>query len=410
MKITHITGSVTQRGGGIPVALDALVREQLHVGLDVRVLGWDDGGDAVGKWPSGVLQSLPFEKRWGLPRGKGMDEALGESGAELVHLHGLWTGASLSVLKCGKPQIISPHGMLDAWALANSAWKKRIAGWWFENRNLRGAACLHALCESEAESMRTYGLGNPIAVIPNGVEIPEGETAEHRQKTTDPDKKRLLFLGRVHPKKGLANALRAWASQLKSNNQNPSFDEWQFVIAGWDQGGHEAELKKLATELGICWADVRDRRAEPAHFNFKLPEFELLFTGPAFGKEKDELLQQANAFILPSFSEGLPMSVLEAWSYRLPVLMTDHCNLPEGFDAGAAIRIGTDVESISEGMGLLFSLPTTENESSTTSLISLGSNGRALVERQFTWPKVAAQMKELYQWITGNGDRPDFVH
>jgi poly(glycerol-phosphate) alpha-glucosyltransferase len=231
-------------------------------------------------------------------------------------------------------------------------------------------------------------------------------------------RKILLFLGRLHPKKGLVNALRAWKQALHStsNIKNSKFNEWQFVIAGWDQGGHEAELKRLCDELGLAWADV-----PAANLVGETPTLlesssvqsvksvvknsssvSVIFTGPAFGDAKDALLRQADAFILPSFSEGLPMSVLEAWSYRLPVLMTDHCNLPEGFAAEAAIRIGTDVESITEGMRSLF-------QSQTSDLRSLGANGRALVERQFTWPQVAAQMKEVYEWVLGGGEKPSSV-
>ena len=102
--------------------------------------------------------------------------------------------------------------------------------------------------------------------------------------------------------------------------------------------------------------------------------------------------------ILPSFSEGLPMAVLEAWAYGLPVLMTDHSNLPEGFAADAAIRIGTDVESIAEGMRSLLRSPTSD-------LRSPGRNGRALDEERFTWPQVVAQMKEVYEWVLGGGLR-----
>jgi poly(glycerol-phosphate) alpha-glucosyltransferase len=128
----------------------------------------------------------------------------------------------------------------------------------------------------------------------------------------------------------------------------------------------------------------------------------VIFNGPAFGDAKDALLRRADAFILPSFSEGLPMAVLEAWAYGLPVLMTDQCNLPEGFANDAAIRIGTDAESIAEGMRSLLRSPTSD-------LRSLGRNGRLLVERQFTWPRVAAQMKEVYEWVLGGGTRPGCV-
>ena len=66
----------------------------------------------------------------------------------------------------------------------------------------------------------------------------------------------------------------------------------------------------------------------------------VVFLGPQFGAEKSECYRACDAFILPSLSEGLPMTVLEAWSYAKPVLMTAECNLPEGFAAGAAVRIG----------------------------------------------------------------------
>jgi poly(glycerol-phosphate) alpha-glucosyltransferase len=96
------------------------------------------------------------------------------------------------------------------------------------------------------------------------------------------------------------------------------------------------------------------------------------------------------------------MSVLEAWSYGLPVLMTDHCNLPDGFAANAALRIGTDVESIAAGLQALLSLPC-------PSLVAMGDAGRTLVERQFTWPRIAAQMKEVYEWVLGGGSKPECV-
>jgi len=94
--------------------------------------------------------------------------------------------------------------------------------------------------------------------------------------------------------------------------------------------------------------------------------------------------------------------VLEAWAYRLPVLMTDHCNLPEGFAADAALRIDTDAASLAEGMRLLLHSPICD-------LRSLGANGRALVERQFTWPQIAAQLHDVYEWVLGGGQRPGSV-
>ena len=168
------------------------------------------------------------------------------------------------------------------------------------------------------------------------------------------------------------------------------------MIAGWDQGGHAAELIELCKELGVS---VQNRKSRDEG---RESEANVVFYGPAFGDDKKSLLSTADAFILPSFSEGLPMSVLEAWSYKLPVVMTPECNLPEGFAADAAIRIETGAESIAQGLDLLFSM-------SASDLQSMGAKGRILVEERFTWKTIAAQMREVYDWMLGGGTRPESV-
>ena len=107
-----------------------------------------------------------------------LSRALDAARLDLVHTHGLWMYPSVAAAwrwatRWKRPLVVSPHGMLEPWAVRNSAWKKRIAGWLFENRHLRRAACLHALNDAEYEAIRAYGLTNPVAVIPNGVDLPE---------------------------------------------------------------------------------------------------------------------------------------------------------------------------------------------------------------------------------------------
>jgi poly(glycerol-phosphate) alpha-glucosyltransferase len=193
----------------------------------------------------------------------------------------------------------------------------------------------------------------------------------------------LLYLGRIHAKKGLVNLIHAWADVTQSRksearNQN----DWMLAIAGWDQANHEQELKKLTVDLDI--------RAS------------VTFLGPLFGADKAAAYQNADAFVLPSLSEGLPMTVLEAWSYRKSVLMTLECNLPEGFATGAALRIGTSANEIAAGLRQLL-------EMSDHDRIATGAYGHKLVSERFSWPRIGEQMRAVYEWIIGGGSAPGTV-
>jgi len=398
--------SVSRSDGGIFEAECALQRE-LHLGqgVQVDVVGMEDrfSSEDASRW-------LPLKPKAVKVKGPG---AFGYSPdllpalnpkADLLYAATLWKYPSWAALqwaeRTGKPMMVAPHGSLDAWALRNAVWKKRIAAALFKNRQLNKAACLRALCQSEADAFRAYGLTQPIAIIPNGVALPteEQEMGDGRWEIggyTQPSTPRtLLFLGRIHPKKGLPNLIRAFAQSRGSRVEGR--EPWRLVIAGWDQGGHEAELIQLCEELGLSFSHKmhKEHKAE-ATSAFSL-QSSVFFHGPAFGRDKEDLLRSADAFVLPSFSEGLPMSVLEGWSYGLPVVMTPECNLPEGFAADAAIRIETSVESIAEGLSTLFSM----NDSD---LKSMGAKGRGLVEERFTWQTVASQMREVYDWMLGGG-------
>jgi glycosyltransferase involved in cell wall biosynthesis len=404
MNFTHLTQAVSTSGGGISEVLRALSSAQKDAGDFPKVLSIEDDGEAIEPWPQGSPEFLAACHFPGMILMPDLDERLDQINPQVLHTHGIWTYISIGVprwsRKNHKPYIVSPHGMLDAWALDNSKIKKKLAAALYERRHLRGAACLHALCQSEAKSIREFGLKNPIATIPNGIEIPEGRDLSSRYLAK---KKIMLFLGRLHPKKGLENALRAWAASRSEAFPDSKPSNWQFVIAGWDQGDHEVRLKQLCEELELSFADVPAKQFLSLEASSgQLSGFSVVFVGPVFGELKVQLLERANVFILPSFSEGLPMSILEAWAYELPVVMTDYCNLPEGFDAEAAIHIDTEVAGMSAGM--MEMIACSEDE-----LKGMGGNGLNLVKEKFTWPTIAAQMGELYQWVRGKASRPSFV-
>ena len=421
MKTLCVLESVSRADGGIFEAERALQSALAEgEGVDVRVVGVRDEFTDVDlvRWGSLRPRVAALSGPVGFGYAPGLANLL-DADVDLAYAATLWKYPSWAVLnwqkKTRKPVVVAPHGSLDAWALNNSRWKKRVAAWLFKDEQLRRATCFRALCTAEADAIRAYGLRQRIEVVPNGVELPEKLTTENTESTKG--RNRLLFLGRIHPKKGLVGALRAWAEikNLKSEIHNSK--QWQFVIAGWDQGGHEAELKALCGDLGLRIAacglaenlklnsyklkteralDIQGglRPENGSSRRLPLPDVVVVFFGSAFGEEKEVLLRSAEAFILPSFSEGLPMSVLEAWAYGLPVLMTPECNLPEGFAFGAALEIRSGEGSFQNGMRTLIEMTDQERA-------GMGLRGRRLVEEKFTWSKVAAQMRRLYEEVLG---------
>jgi len=378
MKVGFLVSSVSREAGGLFQSVRGLAKAVASTNADVRVFGIRDEHSAVDlqEWrPLSVQTFGPRLRAWGYSNQ--LVPAMLEADLHILSVHGLWKYCSVAShgwhRHTGRPYVVHPHGMLEAWALRNARWKKRIAAALYENQHLRGAACLRALSEAEARSIRSYGLHNPICVIPNGVDAPE--LHESNAKNQSENRKTLLYLGRLHPKKNLANLIRAWKETLNSDPGNA--ERWTLAIAGWDQGGYESELKRIAGAA-------------------------VVFLGPRFGAEKSECYRTCDAFILPSLSEGLPMTVLEAWSYAKPVLMTAECNLSEGFSAEAALRIGSSAGEIGPGLNQLFRMSDDDRA-------AMGTRGRTLVAMKFSWPRIGEGMRAVYDWVVGGGAPPDTI-
>jgi glycosyltransferase involved in cell wall biosynthesis len=374
MRIGFLVSSVSREAGGLFQSVRGLAKAVASTNADVRVFGIRDEQSAVDgqEWrPLSVQTFRPRLRAWGYSNQ--LVPAMLNADLDVLSVHGLWKYCSVGSQRwhqqTGRPYVVHPHGMLDAWALGNARWKKRAAAALYENRHLRGAACLRALTEAEARSIRSYGLRNPICVIPNGVDLPDlPESSMARSQSRG--RKTLLYLGRLHPKKNVANLIRAWNKMFNSEGRNS--DSWVLAIAGWDQGGYETELKAIAAGASV------------------------VFLGPQFGVEKNECYRTCDAFVLPSLSEGLPMTVLEAWAHAKPVLMTPECNLPEGFEANAALPIGTTPEEIAPGLKLLDKMNDNDRR-------QMGNCGRALVATKFSWTRIGEQMRAVYEWVLGGG-------
>jgi glycosyltransferase involved in cell wall biosynthesis len=387
--------SVSRLNGGLFEAEKGLCREIMRdPAYHMEVVGLRDPfSDAdLGAWSPISPAACPV---WG-PRAFGyspeMLKTLDNSQSDLGYCPGLWKFPSLAAFRWActhnRPMVVAPHGMLDGWALRNSRLRKIVAGWLYQNAQLRKAACLRALCQSEAESIRSYGLKNPICVIPNGVDLPVLQTQSQTSEKSPfglakpAGKSVLLYLGRLHPKKGIEILLASWRRHRADANSGSAAKDWILAIAGWGSKTYERLLQK---QIDAAGSDGR-----------------ILFLGAQFGEQKKACYQSCDAFILPSLSEGLPMAVLEAWSYCKPVLMTPQCNLPEGFVCNAAIPIHATSKSIYDGLGTLFQMSNTDRQ-------NMGQRGFKLVSERFVWSKVAVQMRQVFDWAVGGGAKPSIA-
>jgi glycosyltransferase involved in cell wall biosynthesis len=433
MKVAYLLNSISRKAGGLFEICRRLVqticREKEIVILGVK----DEFTNAdINEWAP--LRPAVFPPI--LPRSfgyaAGYAQYLAERCPDIAHVHGLWTYPSLAGYlwhrRTKRPLMYTAHGMLDPWALRNAAWKKRLVRGLWEDAAHRSAACFHVNSEAEHISVRRFGLRNPICVIPNGVDLPDvgQQTTEHRPLTIGigqltSGRRVLLYLGRLHPKKNLANLIRAWKATL--NSQPPTINSWVLAIAGWDQGGHERELKQLAKELGLSFAEIGSQISEirnggTSSVSLKAVAADtaattgltsnlrsltsVVFLGPLFGEKKAAAYRSCDVFVLPSLSEGLPMTVLEAWAYAKPVLMTPECNLPEGFAAGAALQIGTTSSKIAAGLKQLTEMTDDDRK-------AMGARGRTLVAEKFSWPRIGQQLCTVYEWMLGGGTPPETV-
>lgn len=379
MNILIFTYSVSRKAGGVFDAVRELFTNSAFKVCNLKILSYIDeyAKHDAKEWnglsmrlfkPGIMLYSLIAKK------------ALLREKADILHMEALWRYPHLLMATWKKkriePIVCSPHGMLDPYIIHSQGKLKRIVSKIFFQKGLEAVDCYHALCQKELEDIRAYGLKQPVAIIPNGINIPTQKKVYSRND----NKRHLLYLGRLHQKKGVDLLLKAIA-QIKTDKSD-LLTNWHVDLVGWDHENCKIELEKIVKEQHL--------------------EELVTFHGGLFGENKLRMYATSDAYILPSHGEGLPMTVLEAWSWNLPVIMTPQCNIPEGFEADAAIRIEDNVLSVKEGLISLFKMDDEQRK-------EMGNRGYELVLEKFTWDSSAKKMIELYAWLLGKGDKPDFV-
>jgi len=322
-----------------------------------------------GHWP-GVIQGnrLGPVKFFYAPELKKIAAQL-VSRADWFHGHGLyvwmnyWLGKEAR--RRGKPLVYHPQGFFDPWILRRSKGKKKVAHWLFEDQNIAHVNWWRAVSSKEAEQIRlVVGDNAKIRVIPNGIDLDEIDNGWNLVQTVWAVRKRpkrLLFLSRIHPKKGLDLLVPAWGQLTKE------FPDWELLITGPDEGGYQATVETMIRASGCsdtCWI-------HPA----------------VSGAEKHALLRTADLFVLPSYSEGFPMAVLEAAAHRIPVVQTSECNFPELTAAGGAWECVPEKHEVEVALRSALSAEDRERT-------ERGERGRLLVMQQYSWQSIAQLVQQ----------------
>jgi glycosyltransferase involved in cell wall biosynthesis len=309
---------------------------------------------------------------------RGLSSALREAAlsADVIHNHGLWLAPNVRAGQAAArrltPLVISPRGMLAPAALAFSPAKKRVFWKLVQGPAMRSVACLHVTSEQEYEEIRKFGLNHPVAIIPNGIDVPELPS----QPPAPPTAERIvLSLGRIHPKKGLVQLVHAWSRvEIK-------FPEWRLEIVGPSEAGHDEELRALAKALGLSRVSVE---------------------GPVYGDEKTGAYRNAELFVLSTLNENFGLTVAEALAVGVPAIVSKRAPWAGLEREGCGWWIDHGVEPLAVTLVHAMALPP-------EALKVMGNKGREWMVRDFSWDRVAHDILDVYSWLIRRVDLPPTI-
>ena len=351
MRILHVVGSLAREWGGLSLFVAEMAAEQASAGHAVTLLTQDRPGRG-GCWDAGLAIVVSAADST-------MEELVRESA--VVHVHGLWLPfhhqAARLARKYRRAHVISTHGMLEPEALRFSRWKKRLAWALYQRHDLACAPLLHATTAVETRSIRAHGFKQAVVEVPPGVRVSATPSRGSGPRVA-------LFLGRIHPMKGIDRLIDAWAEVRPQG--------WRLVLAGPDEGGHWAQVAARIQAAGMAG--------------------QIEWLGPVFDATKERVLNEAHLLVIPSLSENFGIVVAEGLAHGLPVLTTTgtpwQCLTEE--------RCGWWVEPTVAGIAAALKSACTLDSNT---LQDMGQRGRLLAETHFRWDCGARQLLAAYDGL-----------
>lgn len=373
MNLVHVVPHISAEASGpsyvVPRLCQSIVKRGHHVELSCSDAGRKIPGVELSvhlEWP--VLRSFAISPDHARALAKAARQV------DVVHNHGLWSMVNLAsgwVVPGKRAKLVtSPHGTLSEWALSRSKRRKQLL-WPAQRRALSKADLLHATSEEEYEDIRRAGFDAPVAILPNGIDLPE----ILMDRTEGGPQRTLLFLSRIHPTKGIERLLDAWAPLERSH------PDWHLKIVGPGHANYIAGLQAQASRIGASRA---------------------VFVGPLYGQDKTAAYRSADVFVLPTHSENFGIAVAESLAYECPAIVSHGAPWAGLETEGCGWWISNDVETLRATLDAAMSLSRKE-------LHAMGAKGRLWMQRDFSWGAIAGEMEAAYRWTIEGGAVPSCV-
>ena len=377
MSVLHVIGSISRAAGGPSRSVQGLVAGLSAASVEAWLLALSHGDEP---WVEGVTH---------FSNGEPFEYVALSVKPDIVHLHGIWCfelhRCAAICRRWGVPYVIAPRGMLEPWSLKQKWLKKRIARWLYQDRDLKGAAALHATAESEAEQFRMLGFKNPVIISPNGVNVPKNFSRVERVERVE--KRRVLFVSRMHPKKGVMELVEAWGKvmsewvgECRSGGVKDWVVELVYTVNGDLEREYESKVRARVKKLGLV--------------------NQFIFTGALNDDEKWKAYARADLFVLPTYSENFGIVVAEALYAGVPVITTKGTPWGELETAKCGKWIDLPAEGSNPSAWPVLVAALREMMSlSDDERRQMGANGRRLVEEKYTWNAVVKAMVKGYEEV-----------
>jgi len=298
---------------------------------------------------------------------------------DLLHAHNLWQMPSiypyLVNIRWGIPYVVSPRGALTEYSMNSGSKMKKLYWPIIQRPALEHATAIHATAISELDDIRRLGFRQPVAVIPNGIDIPSTVATAIGKKGVRTDKRVLLFLGRIHPEKGLMDLLIAWKKVEKFNQS------WILKIVGPDVIGYRSTLEEFILSESISRVEILDA---------------------VYSDDKISLYESASVLVLPSPTENFGIVVAEALSFGVPVIANRGAPWELLNTHQCGWWIGTEINDLSYALEKILML-------SSEQLHLMGARGRSLMRSSYSWKNISLMMEQFYEFVLNGGTKPSFV-